>query len=59
MHPRATENAVAGHMWPAGRKLSTPAVDSGSLITKRSPDPAIHDPGLRFQPFCVCDILLE
>jgi len=24
MLPRATENAVAGHMWPAGRYLLTP-----------------------------------
>jgi len=23
--PRATENAMAGHMWPAGRYLPTPA----------------------------------
>ena len=24
MFPRATETAVAGHMWPAGRHLPTP-----------------------------------
>jgi len=26
MLPRATEKAVAGHIWPAGRYLLTPAV---------------------------------
>jgi len=26
MIPRATENAVAGHIWPAGRYLPTPGV---------------------------------
>jgi len=24
MLPQVTENAVVGHMWPAGRKLPTP-----------------------------------
>jgi len=27
MFPRATENTVAGHMWPEGRYLPTPAID--------------------------------
>jgi len=27
MLPRATEHAVAGHIWPAGRYLPTPAVE--------------------------------
>jgi len=28
MLPRATENAVAGHIWPAGRYLPTPVLDN-------------------------------
>jgi len=28
---RATENAAAGHMWPAGRYLLTPAIYQSSL----------------------------
>jgi len=31
MLPRATENAVAGHIWPAGRYLPTP--DLGDVMT--------------------------
>jgi len=27
MLPRATENAVAGHIWPAARYLPTPVLD--------------------------------
>jgi len=27
MLPRATENAVASHIWPVGRYLLTPSVD--------------------------------
>jgi len=27
---RATENALAGHIWPAGRYLHTPDLDGGS-----------------------------
>jgi len=33
MHLRATENAVAGHIWPAGRYLPTPVVDSSIAAT--------------------------
>ena len=27
MLPRATENAVVGHIWPAGRYLTNPALE--------------------------------
>jgi len=41
MLPRATENAVAGHIWPAGRYLPTPALnhDCHAMIGKHCTKP--------------------
>jgi len=36
MFPRATKNAVAGHMWPADRYVATPVLE-GTSLTLRLP----------------------
>jgi len=33
MLPRATEKALAGHIWPPGRYLPTPGLRSGFSIS--------------------------
>jgi len=43
MLPRATENAVAGYIWPAGRYLPTPGLrlfdtHSGSPVRRHNSD---------------------